>query len=93
MSIFIDDDVLKRLIYEDIHFIDLTTHVLEISDLDGVARVFFREPSVVACSEEAARIYKILGADVRYIVKSGVEVEAGQKILEAFGKTSSLHLA
>jgi len=93
MSIFIDDDVLKKLIYEDIHFIDLTTQVLEISDLDGVARVFFREPGVVACSEEAARIYKILGADVRYIVKSGVEVEAGQKILEAFGKASSLHLA
>lgn len=93
MSIFIDDDVLKRLIYEDIHFIDLTTQVLEISDLDGVARVFFREPGVVACSEEAARIYKILGADVKYIVKSGVEVEAGQKILEAFGKASSLHLA
>jgi molybdenum transport protein len=81
MNIFIDDEDLKKLIYEGIHFIDLTTQVLEISDLDGVARVFFREPGVVACSEEAARIYKILGADVRHIVKSGVEIEACLKIL------------
>jgi len=93
MGIVISDSVLERILREDVHYIDLTTYSLGIDDSMGVARVYFREPGIAACIEEAARIYELAGARAEPLVRSGEEVERNQLVLEARGKASSLHLA
>jgi len=85
--------VLEKLLLEDLQYLDLTTSVLGMGSVEGVARVFFRESGVVACSEEAARIYELAGAKVKYFVRSGELVQGNQLVLEAEGEASSLHLA
>jgi molybdenum transport protein len=93
VDLYISDSILEKLLLEDIQYVDLTTSALGIGSAEGVARVFFREDGVVACSEEAARIYELAGARVEYFVRSGEWVQANQVVLEARGKSSSLHLA
>jgi molybdenum transport protein len=93
VDLYISDSILEKLLFEDIQYVDLTTGVLGIGSVESVARVFFRENGVVACSEEAARIYELAGARVKYFVGSGEWVQANQLVLEAQGKASSLHLA
>lgn len=93
MSLVISDSLLKTILREDVHYIDLTTFSLGIENMGGVARVYFREPGIVACIEEAARIYELSGAEARPFVKSGDKVEKNQLVLEAKGKASALHLA
>jgi len=93
VDLYIGDSILEKLLFEDIQYVDLTTGALGIGSVEGVARVFFRENGVVACSEEAARIYELAGARVKYFVGSGEWVQANQLVLEAQGKSSSLHLA
>jgi molybdenum transport protein len=93
VDLYISDSILEKPLFEDIQYVDLTTGVLGIGSVEGVARVFFRENGVVACSEEASRIYELAGARVKYFVGSGEWVQANQLVLEAQGKSSSLHLA
>lgn len=87
------DSLLQGLLFEDVQYLDLTTSVLGIGDLEGAASVFFREDGVVACSEEAARIYELAGGRVDYFLRSGEEASTNQLVLETHGRATSLHLA
>jgi molybdenum transport protein len=93
MGYSISESILERVLLEDIQYIDLTTSVLGISGERGVSKVFFREDGVVACSEEAAKIYELAGARIKRLVKSGEEVRANQLVVEVEGEASALHLA
>lgn len=88
----ISDARLDQLIAEDVPYIDLTTRVLGIGDRAGVMEFFTREPGVVCCTEEAARIMERLGADVDGFVPSGERVEAGCVLLTARCSAEALHM-
>lgn len=61
---YISDSYLEQLIREDVPDIDLTTHLLGIGTKPGRIEYFTRSEAVVCGTEEAARIYGMLG-DVR----------------------------
>lgn len=89
---WIPDRLLEFWVMEDVGFGDLTSSALGISGM-GKALVRVRERAVIAGSEEAAEIYRILGADVVYLRSTGTVAEAGDVILEARGDLKSLHAA
>lgn len=91
--VFISDDALDRLIAEDVPYMDLTTHLLDIGDRPGVIRYFSREEAVVCGTEEAVRILRKLGAEVTDWVPSGQSIRPGQTFLEAGGRAEALHQA
>lgn len=88
----IRDELLRSLLSEDVHYIDLTTFALGISERAGTAEILSREDGVVACSEEAARLFELHGCDVDLYLKSGDELAPGQPILRARGSAGRIHL-
>ncbi len=90
---WVGDDVILSWLREDISLLDLTTHALGIGG-DGVSEVVTRENVVVACTEEAARIYELVGArSVKILKHTGEEAVEGQVLLVARGGAESLHAA
>ncbi len=88
---YISDDVLDRLIREDIPYLDLTTHSLKIGGQKG--RIVFRcrQEAVVCGTEEAVRILTKLNIQTLFHTPSGDTVPPGTAVLEAEGKAASLH--
>ena len=72
--ITIADDELRRWLAEDIPYGDLTTHALAIGNDRGRIRFEARQAMVAVCSEEAARIMTMAGANVTASVPSGTEL-------------------
>ena len=60
---FIPDSYLEQLVRDDVPSVDLTTHVLGIGDKLGKIEYYTRDEAVLVGTEEAARIYRMLGAD------------------------------
>jgi molybdenum transport protein len=89
----VSDADIDRLIAEDVGFGDLTTAALGIGDIPAVIRFAARHPLVVCATEEAARIFGHLGADVRVLARSGRFAEPGTALLEASGPAAVLHAA
>lgn len=90
--VFIPDDMLDRLIAEDVPYLDLTTHILGVGERRGVIRYFSREEAVLCGTEEAARILKRLGVEVTECVPSSESVHPGQVFLEGRGLAEALHI-
>lgn len=90
-SSFVSDELVDRLIREDVPYIDLTTWLLEIGPKRGRLELFSREKAVVAGTEEACRVFSKLGADTRSFVPSGTAVVPGQSLLAAEGRADALH--
>jgi len=80
---------------EDAGFYDLTTQLLGIGDVDGVAEVFAREQFVAAGSEEAAEVYRMVDrrVDAEIHVCTGDLAHPGDVILRATGPAGALHMA
>lgn len=91
--IYFTDAMLDRLIKEDVPYIDLTGTVLEIGKNRGIIEFQVREEGVVACTEEAAKVFQKLGISVRECITSGTWVSAGAIILSGVGKAEDLHIA
>ncbi len=90
---WVPDEKLKEWLYEDSYPLDLTTFALNLHG-KAVAKIITREKSIVSCTEEAAKLYLLAGADkIRHIVNTGTEAEPGQVILEVVGDAYSLHSA
>ncbi|NPA98818.1 MAG: ModD protein [Crenarchaeota archaeon] len=90
---WVPDDKLEEWLREDSYPLDLTSFALNIHG-KAVARVITREKSIVACTEEAARLYMLAGAErVRRLVHTGATVTPGQILLEVVGDAYSLHKA
>ena len=91
--IYITDEILDRLIKEDIPYIDLTSTVMGIHGKKGIIEFRVREAGVVACTEEAAKILQKLDICVRQCIPSGSPVSEGTVILSGEGMSQSLHMA
>ncbi len=91
--VWVDDTVISSWIREDVTLFDVTTEALGIKG-DGVAELITREPIVVACTEEAARIYELAGArSVKVLKGSGASATGGETLLVARGDAAALHIA
>jgi molybdenum transport protein len=93
MLMYISDETLDRFIREDAPYLDLTTLLLDIGQKSGTISFKSREKGVLCGSEEAARIMQKLGLKPGLLLSSGTQILPGQPLLQAEGKTSSLHLA
>ena len=84
--------MLEYWISEDLGVEDLTTTALDLKGM-GEATIFTRESGIVACTEEALEIYRILGAEEVKSKSTGEFVEGGSIILKVRGDLRALHAA
>jgi molybdenum transport protein len=89
----IPEDVIERIIREDVPSLDLTTWTLGLGGQPGVLRCTSREDIVVCGTEEAARIGARLGVTSTSGPPSGTRVGADGVVLEAHGDAAALHQA
>ena len=89
----IPDAEIDRFIQEDVPYIDLTTHVLQIGDVPGRMEYFTREACTLCASEEAARVAEKLGCEVVEMQPSGTSLEAGETFFALEGTAENLHAA
>lgn len=87
----IPDDQLRQWLTEDVPYGDLTTHALAFGSRRGRIRFEARQAMVAACSEEAARIMALAGAETIECVPSATRLEAGSRLLSADGSAAALH--
>lgn len=92
MNIYVGDERLDYFIHEDVPYIDLTTEELGISDEHGRIDYYTREDCVLCGTEEAARIFERLGADVVAMLPSGSRLTAGETFLSVTGTAGALHM-
>ena len=91
-NVFYPRHMLEYWISEDLGVEDLTTTALNLKGI-GEATIFAREPGIVACTEEAAEIYRILGAREIESRSTGEHVREGSIILKVKGDLRALHAA
>ena len=84
------DDLLDRLLAEDVPCGDLTTHALGIGGKPGRMRFAARSAMVACCVEDAARIIERAGGAAKTLCQSGDWREPGALLLEAEGPAESL---
>ncbi|MGI6033200.1 MAG: ModD protein [Coriobacteriales bacterium] len=89
---YIPDSYLEQIIHDDVPSVDLTTCILDIGNEPGRIEYFSRDDAVICGTEEAARIYKMLGCGVEDFLPSGTRIEAGQSFMHATGPASGLHM-
>ena len=88
------DDVLSRMLAEDVPAGDLTTDTLAIGNEAAQVLFLARGAMQVCGTEEAGRLFELAGAQsVRVHVASGERAEAGTLLLEARGTAGALHRA
>src|SRR3974390_3094639 len=85
------DSLLAEFLADDVRLGDLTTHILGIGSQPALMTFGARDPLVLACAEEAARIIEIAGASVDLQALSGAVLDSGGAILTAVGPTAALH--
>lgn len=93
MDLALDDAALLALIRDDVPHGDLTTASLGIGALPGQIEFFARSDMTVCASEEAARMFELVGATVDFLLPSGSRLAAGTAILRAQGTAAGLHRA
>ncbi len=91
MIYFTENDI-DRLIEDDVPAGDMTTTLLELSGKKGSISLIARSEMIACCTEEAVRLYQKAGLEVCYSVASGTALQAGEKLLEARGDASAIHL-
>lgn len=92
-ALAVDDAVLAAWLREDAPFGDLTSATLLPRGRVGRMRFEARGPMCVACSEEAARLLQLAGAErVQLLAPSGTRAEGGQLLLQAEGDAQALLL-
>lgn len=90
---YIPDEIIDKLMAEDVPYIDLTTWVLGIGERMGEIAYFTREDAVLCGTEEVLRIMERLHIDVDMSLPSGSDIEADEVFLRAHGRAEDLHMA
>lgn len=90
-TVRISDTEIDRLIQEDVPYIDLTTHVLQVGAARGRMEYFTRETCTLCGTEEAIRVAKKLGCSVVEMKPSGTQLEPGEVFLVVEGSGEDLH--
>lgn len=92
--IFFTTQEVEAWINEDAPMVDLTSHLLELHRLHhqlGMLQVRTRHPTRVALTEEAGRLFEILGCHVTQLTASGQDVPTQTSILTVEGPAEALH--
>jgi molybdenum transport protein len=90
---YISDDIIDKLINEDVPYFDLTTWVLDIGNQQGQIQFFSREAAVLCGTEEVERIFDKLKIQTTFKLPSGTLIEPNQVFLSGKGSVESLHIA
>lgn len=88
---YISDNLIDNIIKEDMPYMDITTDFLGINDKMGKISYYSRNSGVISGVSVAEKIFKKLGAEVKFALKDGTRVNEGDKILESFGSAEILH--
>lgn len=89
--IFIPESCIESLVEEDLGLLDLTMAAMGAGGAPGVVECRPKRACVVACVEEAARIFEKTGAAAEVLRASGSRVGAGEACLIARGRAEQLH--
>ncbi|WP_419777865.1 ModD protein [Malaciobacter marinus] len=79
------NEELYKYINEDLPYLDLTTYIQTNKDKKATLEIYTREDIIVACSEEAASIAKLLGCKVKEFKPSKTKLKKGEVILKIKG--------
>ena len=89
--VYITDEIIDRIIKEDMPYSDITTEMLGIGEENGIISFYVRNEGVIARVEIAGKIFTKLGCNIKYKIKDGEKLSAGSMILQAEGKAFALH--
>ncbi len=84
------EGLLKDFLDEDIGYGDITSNALIPHGQKAFARLFLKEPGVIAGLSEVAELFSILGCKVKILAVDGEIVEPKKVILEAHGDGRTL---
>lgn len=82
---------IEALLREDAPYLDLTSSLLDLSPIDAEIHFSPREPLTVCGSEEAEKVFSVLGVETELLLKSGQKAAAGETVLKARGSAELLH--
>ena len=89
--IFFTTQEIEQWINEDAPLVDLTSYLLGLNNQPSVLQVTTRHPIRLALTEEAGRIFEILGCRVSKILPTGQDIPAQTTILAVEGPAEALH--
>jgi nicotinate-nucleotide pyrophosphorylase (carboxylating) len=86
------DEIIRRVLKEDMPMGDITTDNLIEKDSVSRGRIIAKEPGIIAGLDMAERVFKVLDASVKFtrLVKDGDKVKKGEVIAEIEGNTRVL---
>lgn len=90
---YFPDARIDHFLIEDLPYIDLTCHVLGISDEPGEMEYFTRESCVLAGVAVARRMMDKLGCTVESARADGERLDAGESFMVVRGTAEQLHAA
>jgi len=91
MNCVVSDQALFALLQEDCPWGDLTTDILGIGAQSAQLVLSTRAAMTVCCSEEALRLFELVGAHGEIKIASGQTVDAGTELLVVSGSVEALH--
>jgi molybdenum transport protein len=80
---------IDKFISEDLPYFDLTTQLADISGKSVTLEFISRQDGIVCGSEEAAMVFKSLGASVEWFKKTSEHIGANEVIFRASGDVSA----
>lgn len=89
--VYITDEIIDKIIKEDVPYSDITTEMLGISNEKGAISFYTRSEGVIAGAGLAGKIFTKLGCEILSEVKDGEKLSAGSLILQAKGNAAALH--
>lgn len=89
--VYITDEIIDKIIKEDVPYSDITTEMLDIGEESGVISFYTRSEGVIAGAAVAGKIFTKLGCKILSNTKDGEKLSAGCLILQAKGKAAALH--
>ncbi len=89
--VYITDEIIDKIIKEDMPYSDITTEMLGIGEEKGSISFYARKKGVAAGTEIAGKIFTKLGCNIICKVKDGEKLSAGSLILQAAGAAYALH--
>ena len=89
--VYITDEIIDKIIKEDVPYSDITTEMLGIGNEKGAISFYTRSEGVIAGAGLAGKIFTKLGCEILSEVKDGEKLSAGSLILQAKGNAAALH--
>lgn len=90
MSVFFEQSQIDQWISEDASYLDLTSHMLGLTEQPAMLRFMVRNEITVAGTEEVVRLVQACGGQTRLHLRSGARAAPGQALLLAQGPAQAL---